>query len=159
MTSVHPLAVALVAVGHGLSFGLPSGWQVTHRTFTPCVDPVERVTVFRGDAAIMLQERLHPDPSELRGRPAHFTVQGRPGPLECCSIGNRKGWSIEFSEHGRAFYADVYPGQRRATDPLRVLDSVRIAEDPGRLRAPGPPRARGAGPRGRAAVPRLAAGA
>ena len=128
---MHALAVALVAVGHGLSFGLPAGWQATHRTFTPCVDPIERVTVYRGDAAIMLQERLHPDPSELRGRPAHFTVHGVPAPLECCSIGGRKGWSIEFSEHGRAFYVFFYPGQRRAGELLRVLDSLRVAADPG----------------------------
>jgi len=123
---VNALAVALVAVGNGLSLGLPSGWQVTHRTFTPCVDPIERVTVYRGDAAIMLQERLHPDPSELRGRPARFAVRGGPAPLECCSIGDRKGWSIQFSAHGRAFYAYVYPGHRRVGELLRVLDSLRV---------------------------------
>jgi hypothetical protein len=125
------VAVAVVAVGHGLSLGLPSGWHVTHRTFTPCVDPVERVTIYRGDATIMLQERLHPDPSELRGRPAHFAVHGRPAPLRCCSIGERKGWSIEFSQHGRAFYAHLYPGQHRAGELLRVLDTLRVAEGPG----------------------------
>jgi hypothetical protein len=128
---VNALAVALVAVGHGLSLGLPSGWQVTHGTFTPCVDPIERVTVYRGDAAIMLQERLHPDASELRGRPRQFTVHGRPGPLECCSIGDRKGWMIQFSAQGRAFYAYLYPGHRRAGELLRVLDSLRVAGDPG----------------------------
>ena len=149
----------LVAVGHGLSFGVPTGWHVTHRTFTPCADPVERVTVYRGDAAIMLQERLRPDPSELRGRPAHFAVRGRPAPLECCSIGARKGWLVQFSEHGRAFYAYVYPGHHSVGDVLRVLDSVRVAEDPGSVREPGPPRARDAGTRGRAAVPRPVAGA
>ena len=128
---MNALAVALVAVGHGLTLGLPSGWQVTHRTFTPCVDPIERVTVYRGDAAIMLQERLHPDPSELGGRPAHFAVRGKPTPLECCSIGERKGWMIQFSEHGRAFYAYVYPGHRRRGEVLHVLDSLRVAADPG----------------------------
>jgi hypothetical protein len=128
---VHALAVALVAVGHGLSLGLPWGWQATHRAFTPCVDPIERVTVYRGDAAIMLQERLHPDASELRGRPSRFTVPGRPSPLECCSIGGRKGWMLQFSAHGRAFYAYLYPGHRRASELLRVLDSLRVGGDPG----------------------------
>ena len=121
----------LVAVGHGLSFSLPAGWHATQRTFTPCTDPIERVTVYRGDAAIMLQERLRPDPSELRGRPARFAVRGRPTALECCSIGGRKGWSIEFSDHRRAFYAYLYPGHRRAGELLRVLDSLRVGGDPG----------------------------
>jgi hypothetical protein len=128
---VNALAVVLVAVGNGLSFGLPAGWHVTHRTFTPCVDPIARVTVYRGDAAIMLQERLHPDRSELRGRPSHFAVRGRPTPLECCSIGNRSGWAIQFSAHRRAFYAYVYPGHRPASELLHVLDSLRVAEAPG----------------------------
>jgi hypothetical protein len=128
---VKAIAVALVAVGHGLFLGLPPGWQVTHRTFTPCVDPIERVTVYRGDAAIMVQERLHPDASELRGRPAHFSVRGRASPLECCSIGDRKGWMIQFSAQGRAFYAYLYPGHRRASALLRVLDSLRVVGDPG----------------------------
>jgi len=72
------------------------------------VEPVERVTIYRGDATIMLEERLHPDRSELRGRPAHVAARGRPAPLQCCSIGERKGWSIEFPQR-----------------------SLRVAEDPG----------------------------
>ncbi|HEY8407763.1 MAG TPA: hypothetical protein VIK66_07290 [Gaiellaceae bacterium] len=60
----------------------------------------------------MLQEPLHPDPSEL-------------------PIGERKGWSIEFSQNGRAFYAYLYPGHRRAGELPPVLDALRVAEDPG----------------------------
>jgi hypothetical protein len=127
---VKTLAV-LVAVGHGLSFSLPAGWHATHRTSTPCVDPIERVTLSRGDAAIMLQERLHPVAGELTGRPTHFAVRGAPTPLECCSIGNRKGWMIQFSDRGRAFYAYVYPGHHRPTELLHVLDSLRVGGDPG----------------------------
>jgi hypothetical protein len=121
------LLAVLVAVGHGLALHVPPGWQVTHRAFTPCTDPIERVSVVHGRQILMLQERLAPDPSELRARPARFRVRGAPHALECCSIGSRKGWMIQFGERGRAFYAYLYPGGEDPQPLLRILDSLRVA--------------------------------
>src|SRR5207248_2214893 len=108
-----------------LAFSLPPGWHVTH-VRTGCTDPVERVAIARGDQLLVLQERLHPAPAELRRRPAHFRVRGAPTPIACCSIGNRKGWVLQFGQNGRAFYAFLYPGREDPQPLLRILDSLRI---------------------------------
>jgi len=115
-----------VDVGHGLSFAVPAGWRVSHHRFTPCTDPVERVSLIRGDAILMLQERLDPVRAELSQRPAHFRIRSDPTPMACCSIGNRRGWSLQFGDRGRGFYAFIYPGRRPVHELLALLDSLRV---------------------------------
>jgi hypothetical protein len=86
---------------------------------------VERFSLIRGRRVLMIQERLDPVRAELSGRPAHFTVRGKPSPMECCSIPGWSGWSLQFSDHGRAFYAYIFPGKSKARPLLRLLDSFR----------------------------------
>jgi hypothetical protein len=45
--------------------------------------------------------------------------------MERCSISGRSGWSLQFSDHGRAFYAYVFPGGSKPRSLLRMLDSFR----------------------------------
>ena len=114
------------AVGHRLSIAVPRGWSVTYRRFTPCSDPVERFTLLSGHGQILtIQERLDPIRAELVQRPAHFAVSGRPRAIECCSL-DRPGWVIQFGDHGRGFYAFLYPGRGSAHALLRVLDSFNV---------------------------------
>jgi hypothetical protein len=113
-----------VDVGHGLSIVVPAGWRVSHRPFTPCSDPVERFSLLSGRRVLMLQERLAPVPAELT-RPRHFTVRGKPNPHECCSIPGRSGWVLSFGDHGRAFYAYLYPGASTPDALLHALDTFR----------------------------------
>jgi hypothetical protein len=112
-------------VGQGLSLSVPPGWRVSYHRFTPCSDPVERVSLIRGRQVLMIQERLDPVRAELSGRPARFNVQGKPSPMECCSIPGRSGWSLQFSDHGRAFYAYLFPGNSAVRPLLRLLDTFR----------------------------------
>ena len=113
-------------VRHGLSIAVPTGWRVTYRHFTPCSDPAERFSLTSGgQVVLMVQERATPAPSELAPRPRHFAVRGRPLPLECCSIAGRSGWVLRFGDHGRAFYAYLYPGHASPATALRALDSFR----------------------------------
>jgi hypothetical protein len=120
-----PASVA-TAVGHRLSIAVPRGWSVTYRRFTPCSDPVERFSLLSGHGQIlMIQERLHPIRAELGQRPVHFAVSGRARPLECCSL-DRPGWVIQFGDHGRGFYAFLYPGRGSAQPLLRALDSFSV---------------------------------
>ena len=110
-------------VGHRLSIAVPPGWRVTHRRFTACSDPVERFTLLSGHGQILtIQERLDPIAAELGQRPLHFAVSGRPQPIECCSL-DRPGWVIQFGDHGRGFYAFLYPGSGSPHVLLRALDS------------------------------------
>jgi len=44
----------------GLTVTLPPGWRVVHRRLTPCVNPIERLTLTRGGALVILQESLDP---------------------------------------------------------------------------------------------------
>ena len=115
-----------VAAGHGLSIAVPSGWQLTHRRFTPCSDPVERFSLVRGDQVLMVQERLDPIRAELKPRPLRFAVRDTAAPIGCCSIGNRRGWVLQFGEGGRAFYAYLYPGRESPRVLLLALDSLRV---------------------------------
>jgi hypothetical protein len=117
-------ATVLLHVGHGLSVAVPPGWHVTTQRFTPCADPIERFSVIRGKQMLMVQERLKPVPAELHVRAAHLRVRGAPTAMECCSIGSRKGWSLQFGENGRAFYAFVYPGGEDPQPLLQILDSL-----------------------------------
>ena len=111
------------AVGHRLSIAVPHGWRVTYLRFTPCSDPIERFSLLSGHGQIlMIQERVDPIRAELVQRPVHFAVSGRPRPLECCSL-DRPGWVIQFGDHGRAFYAFLYPGRGSPQPLLEALDS------------------------------------
>jgi hypothetical protein len=114
------------SVGHGLSIVMPAHWRVTHRHFTPCSDPTERFSLLSGrEVVLMVQERHSPARAELTPRPRHFAVHGRPAPLECCSLPGRAGWVLHFDDHGRAFYAYLYPGSATPGALLRTLDSFR----------------------------------
>jgi hypothetical protein len=113
-------------VGHGLFVSVPHGWRVSYHRFTPCSDPLERFSLIRGRQVLMIQERLDPVRAELSRRPSHFTVRGKPSPMECCSIPGRSGWSLQFSDRGRAFYAYVFPGESKVRPLLRLLDSFRV---------------------------------
>lgn len=119
-------ATVLLHLGHGLAVAVPPGWHVTTQRFTPCTDPIERFSVVRGRQVLMVQERLEPVQAELKQRPARFAVRGAPTPMECCSLGSRKGWSLQFGVRGRAFYAYVYPGGEDPQPLLRILDSLRV---------------------------------
>jgi len=120
-------ASAPSALGHRLSIAVPHGWRVTYRRFTPCSDPVERFSLLSGHGQIlMIQERLDPIRAELVQRPLRFAVSGRPRPLECCSL-DRPGWVIQFGDHGRGFYAFLYPGRGSPQALLQALDSFSVA--------------------------------
>ena len=119
-------AVWRVSVRHGLAVHIPDGWHVTYRHFTPCSDPVERFTLVRGDQALMVQERIDPVADELRGKPRRFSVRGAPTPMTCCSIDGRRGWTLQFSDRGRAFYAYLYPGREGPEPLLAILDTLRV---------------------------------
>lgn len=120
-----------VDAGHGLSIAVPPGWHISHRAFTPCSDPVERFSLISGKQVLMIQERLDPGAAELSPRPARFRVRGTPSPMECCSIPGRRSWVLQFGDHGRAFYAYLYPGGRDPRTLLNALDSLRATGAPG----------------------------
>jgi hypothetical protein len=120
-------AARRVDVGHGLSILVPPGWRISHRHFTPCSDPVERFSLLGSGQILTLEERLLPVRAELARRPRHFNVRGRPTPLECCAILGRRGWVVQFGDHGRAFYAYLYPGRSQTGILLRTLDSLFVA--------------------------------
>jgi hypothetical protein len=113
-------------VGHRLSIFVPSGWRVSHRSFTRCSDPVERFSLLGPGQILTVEERLVPVGAERSARPQHFSVRGRPTPVECCSIQGRRGWVVQFGDHGRAFYVYLYPGRWAARTLLRLLDSFRV---------------------------------
>jgi hypothetical protein len=119
-----------VDAGHGLSIVLPAGAYVTHERFTACSDPVERFSVIDGRAIVMLEERLDASLERSPVRSGAFAVSGSPSELECCSIDGRAGWSIPFRDHGRAFYAFLYPSGDSPRPLLRILDSLRVTQKP-----------------------------
>jgi hypothetical protein len=116
-----------VDVGHGLSIVVPAGWRVSHRRFTSCSDPIERFSLLGPGEILTVEERLVPVRAELTPRPRRFGVRGGPTPLECCAISGRRGWVVQFGDHGRAFYAYLYPGRGAAPTLLQILDSLRVA--------------------------------
>ena len=113
-----------VDAGHGLSVVLPAGARLTQRHFTPCADPVERFSVVEGRAILTVQERLEAEPAPQRR--GLFHVKGPATPMECCAIAGRSGWVLHFGDHGRRFYAYLYPAGRSPGPLLRVLDSLRV---------------------------------
>ena len=108
----------------GLSIALPGGAQLTHRHFTPCADPVERFSVLYRHAVLTIEERLGAEPGPQRA--GSFHVTGPPTPMECCAILGRAGWSLHFRDHGRGFYAYLYPSGSSPVPLLHVLDSLRV---------------------------------
>ena len=110
--------------GHGLSLSLPAGAHLTHRHLTPCADPVERFSVIEGRAILTIEERTEPESGPQRSGPFH--VSGPPRPMECCAIEGRTGWVIHFLDHGRSFYAYLYPTGKSPAPLLNVLDSLRV---------------------------------
>jgi hypothetical protein len=110
--------------GHGLSIVLPAGAELTYRHFTPCTDPVERFSVLYRHAILTIEERLEEEPGPRRSGPFH--VRGPATGMECCTIGGRKGWSLHFLDHGRSFYAFLYPSGSSPAPLLHLLDSLRV---------------------------------
>lgn len=124
---VRPAASAgtgRVDAGHGLSLVVPTGARLTHRHFTPCADPVERFSVLDGRAILSVQERLGPEPGPRRL--SRFHVEGPASPIECCAIEGRSGWLLHFRDHGRSFYAYLYPAGSSPGQLLHMLDSLRV---------------------------------
>jgi hypothetical protein len=113
----------------GLTVTLPAGWHVVQKRLTPCTNPLERLTLSGHGALVTLMETLDPR-SHLRHfspRPRRFALHGEPQWSACCAPLNRRGWFLNFRDHGRGFYAYVYlgrPGTREET--LGILDTVRV---------------------------------
>jgi hypothetical protein len=125
---VRPAASAgpgRIDAGHGLSLVVPAGARLTHRHFTVCADPVERFSVLDGRAILSIQERLGPEAGPQRQGP--FRVDGPARPMECCAIEGRSGWVLHFRDHGRGFYAYLYPAGGSPRTLLHMLDSLRVA--------------------------------
>jgi hypothetical protein len=99
------------ATAPGLRLWIPPGWHEVERRLTPCVDPVERLTVRGpGGGLVHIQESLA-SPRVVRRfppRPQRFALRGRPTPIGCCAPTRRPGWFLHFRAGGRAFYAYVY---------------------------------------------------
>jgi hypothetical protein len=119
------------ATAPGLRLWIPPGWHQIDRKLTPCINPVERLTVRGpGGGLVHVQESLGPARSVRRfpPRPARFVLRGRPTPIACCAPTRRAGWLLHFRAGGRAFYAYVYGGtpqaRRYATE---ALSSLRVA--------------------------------
>lgn len=110
--------------GHGLSIALPEGAKLTYRHFTPCADPVERFSVLYRRAVLTVEERIEAEPGPRRNGPFH--VEGPATPMECCAILGRAGWSLHFRDHGRGFYAYLYPSGSSPAPLLHLLDSLHV---------------------------------
>ena len=113
-----------IDAGHGLSLVVPAGAQLTQRHLTPCADPVERFSVLDGRAILTVEERLEAEPGPQRN--GSFHVSGPAAPVECCGIPGRSGWMLHFLDHGRSFYAYLYPSGRSPVPLLHVLDTLRV---------------------------------
>jgi hypothetical protein len=113
----------------GLTVTLRPGWRVVHRRLTPCVNPLERLTVTGRGALVMLQESLDSRRNIRRfsRRPSRFGLRGKPGPIACCAPTRRPGWFFNFRDRERGFYAYVYLGRAGTrADVLAILDSLRV---------------------------------
>lgn len=111
----------------GLSLRVPPGWDIVHRRLTPCVNPIERLTVAGRGALVMLQEAL--DPRRYIGRfaprPRRSGLRAKPQPIACCAPSRRPGWFFNFREGGRGFYVYL-GGPATRSDALAILDSLRV---------------------------------
>lgn len=77
-----------------------------------------------GRAVLTVEERLDGEPAPRR--PYMFHVSGPATPVTCCAIAGRAGWVVHFRDHGRAFYAYLYPSGSSPAPLLHVLDSLRV---------------------------------
>jgi hypothetical protein len=112
-----------------LRITLPSGWRVVHRRLTPCVNPIERLTLSGRGALVMLQESLDPRRYIRRfsPRPHRFALKGKPQPIACCAPTRRPGWFFNFRDRGRGFYGYVYLGRvGTRAEALALLDGLRV---------------------------------
>jgi hypothetical protein len=117
----------------GLTVTLPAGWRVVHRRLTPCVNPIERLTLTGGGALVMLQESLDPRRYIRRfsPRPHRFELKGKPQPIACCAPTQRPGWFFNFGDQGRGFYVYVYLGQAGTpAEALAILNGLRVQPRP-----------------------------
>ncbi len=113
----------------GLTVTLPSGWRVVHRRLTPCVNPIERLTVTGRGALVMLQESLDSRRYIRRfsPRPRRFELGGKPEAIACCAPTRRPGWFFNFRDRGRGFYVYVYVGQiGTRAEALAMLDRLQV---------------------------------
>jgi len=113
----------------GLTVTLPPGWLVVHRRLTPCVNPIERLTLTGRGALVMLQESLDPRRYIRRfsPRPHRFALNGNPQPIACCAPTRRPGWFFDFRDRNRGFYVYVYLGQAGTRgEGLAILDGLRV---------------------------------
>jgi hypothetical protein len=117
-----------VDAGHDLSIVVPASARLTHHHFTSCADPVERFSVVDGRAVLTVEERLDGEPAPPRR--GLFHVSGPPTTVECCAIKGRAGWVVHFRDHGRAFYAYLYPGGSSPAALLHVLNTLRVQVAP-----------------------------
>jgi hypothetical protein len=114
----------------GIRALLPIGWRIVDERLTPCVDPIERLTIAGpGGALVMLQESLSARKylDRFPAQPAAWDLHGRPQQIACCAPTNAAGWMTRFRASGRAFYVYVYalnPAARR--DALSFLDSISV---------------------------------
>lgn len=117
----------------GLTATVPAGWHVVHRRLTPCTNPLERLTLSGHGGLVTLMETLDPR-SHIRRfspRPPRFDLHGEPQWSACCAPLNRRGWFLNFRDHGRGFYVYAYlgaPGTRE--EILGILDTVRVQPRP-----------------------------
>jgi hypothetical protein len=113
----------------GLTVTVPAGWHVVGKRITPCVNPLERVTLAGRGAQVTLMETLDPRRYVQRFplRPQRFALGGTPERIACCAPLDRRGWFFAFRDHDRGFYTFIYlgkPGTRR--EALGILDTVRV---------------------------------
>jgi hypothetical protein len=114
----------------GITAPVPRGWSVVGERLTPCVNPIERLTLTGpGGGMVMLQESLDPRRHVARfdRRPARWTLRGEPQPIACCAPSRRAGWFMNFRDNGRAFYVYVYGDTAAArAQALSVLAKLKI---------------------------------
>ncbi len=116
-----------------LTVTLPSGWRVVHRRLTPCVNPIERLTVTGRGALVMLQESLDPRRYIRRfsPRPHRVALKGKPQPIACCAPTRRPEWFFNFRDRGRGFYVYVYLGQAGTrAEALAILNGLQVQPRP-----------------------------
>jgi len=113
----------------GLTVTLPPSWRVVHRRLTPCVNPIERLTLRGRGALVMLQESLDPRRYIRRfsPRPHRFALEGKQQPIACCAPTRRPGWFFDFRDRNRGFYVYLYLGRvGTRAEALALLDGLRV---------------------------------
>ena len=129
------VAVTLAALGGsveraGIMAPAPPGWHVVDKRLTPCVNPLERLTLVGPDGGmVMLQESLDPRRyiSRFDARPSRWRLRGEPQWIACCAPKSARGWFMNFHESGRGFYVYVYGKTPRARrDAVSILDRLQI---------------------------------